>query len=130
MTSGNTKNTREGAYALIVKDDRVLAVRYASPDGRWTLPGGEVAPDETLLGALHRKLVEETGSGVLPTGDPFLLVDDFKNLHVFPCVLASWQPLQPKSDENPLEWIPLDEVGTDKWPATPRLLEAVHRDRP
>src|SRR5688572_14874161 len=52
-----------GVSGLIVRDGKVLLVRRAKPPytGRWSLPGGGVAPGETLEAAVRREVREETG---------------------------------------------------------------------
>jgi len=54
---------RHGAKALITSDAAVLLVKEHHADGTpfWTLPGGGVAPGETLAEGLHRELQEELG---------------------------------------------------------------------
>jgi 8-oxo-dGTP diphosphatase len=53
------------AAAAVVKDEggRFLLVLRARPPeaGRWTVPGGKVAPGETLADAAAREVLEETG---------------------------------------------------------------------
>jgi 8-oxo-dGTP diphosphatase len=52
---------RHGAKALISSDAAVLLVKERHADGTpfWTLPGGGIAPGETLVEALYRELREE-----------------------------------------------------------------------
>lgn len=51
---------RPAAYAIIVQDGRLLALRGRAT-GKLHLPGGGLEPGETLEQALHRELGEETG---------------------------------------------------------------------
>ncbi len=53
-----------GVVAAIELDRSVLVDRR-SDDGPWTFPGGRVEEDESVLGALHREVREETGLEVL-----------------------------------------------------------------
>jgi ADP-ribose pyrophosphatase YjhB (NUDIX family) len=52
-----------GVSGLIVRDGRVLLVRRGKEPfkGHWSLPGGGVAPGETLREAVKREMREETG---------------------------------------------------------------------
>jgi len=52
-----------GVGALVERDGKLLLVRQG---GQWMLPGGEVEPGESHLGALVRELDEETGLAVDP----------------------------------------------------------------
>lgn len=52
---------RRGVKALISTADRVLLVEESHSDGSrfWTLPGGGVEPEESVVRALTRELYEE-----------------------------------------------------------------------
>jgi 8-oxo-dGTP diphosphatase len=56
------------ASAAIVRDGRVLIVRRARnpASGVYTLPGGAVEADETLVEAVTREVREETGLEIAP----------------------------------------------------------------
>jgi 8-oxo-dGTP diphosphatase len=58
--------TRPGAYAVILKDDRVLLTFQARPQAEFQLPGGGIDPGESPLRALHREVLEETGWRIAP----------------------------------------------------------------
>lgn len=53
----------KAASACVWRGDEVLFIQRASAlgYGRWSLPGGKVEADETLIEAAHRELLEETG---------------------------------------------------------------------
>lgn len=52
--------------ALVVQDARVLLVLRRNPPqaGRWSIPGGVQKVGETLVEAVRRELIEETGLSV------------------------------------------------------------------
>lgn len=52
-----------GVGAIIFRDSAVLLAERAGPpmQGQWSLPGGVVETGETLLEALTREVLEETG---------------------------------------------------------------------
>jgi 8-oxo-dGTP pyrophosphatase MutT (NUDIX family) len=55
---------RLAAYAVCLRQDRLLLARYVSPDGaqrHWTLPGGKVEHAEDPYDAVVREVAEETG---------------------------------------------------------------------
>ena len=52
---------RPGAYAVLIRDDRVLLTFQKSPEPEFQLPGGGIDPGESPLAALHREVREETG---------------------------------------------------------------------
>ena len=50
-----------GVRALVVDDEnRICLVRHSYREG-WYLPGGGVKTGESLVGAMQRELLEETG---------------------------------------------------------------------
>lgn len=54
---------RLAAYAVCIKDGRVLLARHVPPKGEtnWTLPGGRVEHAEDPFDAVIREVAEETG---------------------------------------------------------------------
>jgi ADP-ribose pyrophosphatase YjhB (NUDIX family) len=66
----DTKRWDVGVSAVVVRDKRVLLVRYAYGNrlGQWTLPGGYAHHDETLDQAAIRELQEEAGLRGEPCG--------------------------------------------------------------
>jgi len=64
--------------AFIVRDDKVLIIResqqYNSPNkGKYDLPGGKIAPNESPEECLHREIKEETGMSII-IGEPFCTI--------------------------------------------------------
>jgi 8-oxo-dGTP diphosphatase len=61
---GRTRRQRVAAYAVILRDNRVLLSRlapYLAPTERWTLPGGGIEFGEHPRDAVVREVYEETG---------------------------------------------------------------------
>ena len=52
---------RPGAYAVLLRGDRMLATFQAEPEPEYQLPGGGIDPGEQPIAALHREVIEETG---------------------------------------------------------------------
>lgn len=63
---GRTYRRRPGAYAILLRDDRVLLTHQTDPHPEFQLPGGGIDPGESPLRALHREVFEETGWRVAP----------------------------------------------------------------
>ncbi|MDE0113592.1 MAG: NUDIX hydrolase [Albidovulum sp.] len=61
VVPGVNYKERVGAYAILPRDDLVLITHQAEPLPEFQLPGGAVDCGETLLAALHREVLEETG---------------------------------------------------------------------
>ncbi|MDQ0961743.1 8-oxo-dGTP diphosphatase [Streptomyces sp. B4I13] len=64
------KRLRVAAYAVCVRDGRLLLARSPAPDGtpEWVLPGGGMEHGEDPLDTVVRELDEETGYRVEVTG--------------------------------------------------------------
>ncbi|MEW1952018.1 NUDIX domain-containing protein [Terrabacter sp. NPDC080008] len=58
-------DTRLAAYAAIVDEEQRLLLTWWNGEGRetpcWTLPGGRVEYEESLVEAVEREVLEETG---------------------------------------------------------------------
>ncbi len=52
---------RMGAYAVLVREGRVLLTYQEEPLPEFQLPGGGLDPGESPVQALHREVFEETG---------------------------------------------------------------------
>lgn len=52
---------RPGAYAVLIRDGRVLLTHQTEPEAEFQLPGGGIDPGEGAIAALHREVMEETG---------------------------------------------------------------------
>ncbi|MDF2266881.1 NUDIX hydrolase [Streptomyces coacervatus] len=72
------RKLRVAAYAICVRDGRLLLARWIDDDGRpeWTLPGGGMEHGEDPYDTVHREVEEETGYLVEITG--LLGVDSFR----------------------------------------------------
>ncbi|MFI9251674.1 NUDIX hydrolase [Streptomyces sp. NPDC053069] len=64
------RNLRVAAYAVCVRDGRILLARSPSPDGtpEWVLPGGGMEHGEDPYDTVRREVTEETGYRIEVTG--------------------------------------------------------------
>jgi ADP-ribose pyrophosphatase YjhB (NUDIX family) len=131
---------RVAAYALVVRDDRVLLTRISARgfhSGSWTLPGGGVDHGESPRAALEREVREECGvsctvgdlldvhdlhvGGTAPSGRN----EDFHAVHlIFEAKVGDEEPRVVEVDgtTDAVEWVPLSEIVQDSRP----VLEVVH----
>ncbi|KFE35076.1 NUDIX domain-containing protein [Thioclava atlantica] len=58
---GQNYRLRPGAYAVLIRDGRVLVTHQEAPLPEFQLPGGGIDPGEGAIDALHREVREETG---------------------------------------------------------------------
>ena len=58
---GRRYRRRPGAYAVLMRQGRVLLTHQAEPWPEYQLPGGGIDPGEHPVPALHREVAEETG---------------------------------------------------------------------
>jgi ADP-ribose pyrophosphatase YjhB (NUDIX family) len=104
-----------GVGAVILDAGRVLLVRraHAPAQGEWSLPGGAVETGETLVAALQREVLEETGLVV----DVGPIVEVLDRIHLdadgrveYHFVLIDYLcsviggHLQPESDASDARW--------------------------
>lgn len=129
------RNQRLAAYALVVRAEHVLLTRISPRGfhaGSWTLPGGGVDHGESPRTALEREVAEECGvdcsvgelldvhdvhfGGTAPSGRD----EDFHGVHLIfeATVPAEGEPRVVEADgtTDAVAWVPLDEVGTPRWP--------------
>jgi len=52
---------RPGAYAILPRDGHLLLTHQAEPEPEFQLPGGGIDAGESVIPALAREIVEETG---------------------------------------------------------------------
>ncbi|MGP4051741.1 NUDIX hydrolase [Streptomyces sp. 2A115] len=121
------KELRVAAYAVCVRDGRMLLARWVARDGskRWTLPGGGMDHGEDPYDTVVREAEEETGYAVEPVallgidsmrrGYPRRLgsAADFHGLRIVYEVRVTGGELRHETDGSTdmAAWHPLDEVS-------------------
>ncbi|HTK04448.1 MAG TPA: NUDIX domain-containing protein [Candidatus Eisenbacteria bacterium] len=119
---------RPGAYALVVRERRLLMVKVRAT-GEWFLPGGGVEPGERVEEALLREVQEETGLDVTVRSlfcfkESFFYYDPekkpFHGLCLFyVCEPVSKEPLPALEGHDPDEgdpaWIEIGSLRDDEY---------------
>ena len=120
--------------AAIVRDGKILVVRRARAPahGLYTLPGGVVEVGETLVEAVAREVLEETGMTIEPVALAGFreavardAQDRVERHFVILCFAARWQAGEPVLNEelDEARWIDPAELAGLK--TTPGLAEIV-----
>jgi 8-oxo-dGTP diphosphatase len=104
--------------AVVCRGDQILLVQRANPPqaGRWSLPGGRVELGETLVAAVMREIMEETG--LVIEVDRFLeAVERISDTHHFVIldylarpVDASAEPVA-ATDAAAAQWVRRDQLA-------------------
>lgn len=58
---GQSYRLRPGAYAILLRQGRMLLTHQDGPQPEYQLPGGGIDAGEGAIAALHREVLEETG---------------------------------------------------------------------
>jgi 8-oxo-dGTP diphosphatase len=105
---------RTAAGAIVIRDDRILLVRYRDPDGGTYLvgPGGGVLEHESVADAAVRESFEETGVRVAPGA--VLLIEDILAIHFKMCKV--WLACDVVAgDVSATEGARLEEIVEARW---------------
>jgi 8-oxo-dGTP diphosphatase len=140
---------RVAAYAVILRDDRILLSRLSDALSRkpvWTLPGGGLDHGEDPRAAVVREVYEETGLDVTVGETAWVLsahrADTWRrgrnvDAHALRIVYDGWVPLdspQPRTVEvggstAEAAWLPLADVLSGALPTLPLVREALAQHR-
>lgn len=128
-----SQRTRIAAYALIIKDEKILLCRLSKElpnwEGSWTLPGGGIDFGEDPKNAVVREVFEETGLEVELGQLAFVdsIVDytgesDFHGIRIayFASVVGGELKFEETGSTDRCEWHSIDRV-----PSLP-LVDLVH----
>ena len=150
MSGGLPKRQRVAAYAVILRDGRILLSRLApsvTSEELWTLPGGGLDHGEDPRDAVVREVREETGldavvgetARVYSAHLPGVWRDGRRvDAHALRIVYDGWVPLdapEPRVlevDGSTMEaaWQPVQDVVDGRVPVVPVVLEAIADHRP
>ena len=144
------KRQRVGAYAVILRDDRILLSRLApmvTTEELWTLPGGGLDHGEDPRDAVVREIHEETGL-TAEVGDtarvysahlPSAWRDGRRiDAHALRIVYDGWVPVDAPEphvvevDGSTAEaaWVPVHDVLDGTVPVAPLVIESLRDHRP
>lgn len=112
-----------GVGAIICYQDKVLLVQRGRPpgEGLWSIPGGKVQPGETLIAAVEREILEETGVvirvGELAYHFEFIEHDVSAGLRYHYVVLdyfSEYVSGEPRAGDDAADarWVGFDEMDT------------------
>lgn len=113
-----------GVGGICIHKNKVLLVKlnYGKAKGFWMIPGGFLDQGETLLEAVKREILEETGlevdaEGVLSVRTMVRNSDNTTDLYsVIKCKLIS-KPEDLKAQESEIDqviWMPIEDCFTNK----------------
>ena len=112
-----------GVGVVVLRGDEVLLVqRGKAPNkGQWSIPGGKQRLGETVMQAVHRELLEETGvkikqAALLDVVDVIMQDDNGKIQYHYTLVdyQAEWLSGECRSgdDADAVKWISFDELNS------------------
>ena len=105
--------------AIIIEGTKLLTVQLRSADGKeyYTLPGGKQKPDELILDALKREVLEETGLDVAPKKLLFIREGFREESHriemMFVCdIIGKNEKAELSYDPNQIgtKWLSIDNI--------------------
>jgi len=112
-----------GVGVVVLRGDEVLLVqRGKAPNkGQWSIPGGKQRLGETVMQAVHRELLEETGvkikqAALLDVVDVIMPDDNGKIQYHYTLVdyQAEWLSGEGRSgdDADAVKWVSFDELNS------------------
>ena len=122
-----------GVLAVVLRGDRVLVVRRASPPmpGRWGFPGGVLELGETVAQGAMRELFEETGVKA-EAASPLTVMDTIdrdsegrvRYHYTLVAVIGHWRSGEGVAgdDADELAWLTRAEIIERGLPTAPALL--------
>ena len=122
------------AKAIIFCNDQVLVLRKSKEERLaknhhgWDFPGGGLEPDEPIMEALAREVLEETGLRVQVIGPVYIYDEVQQDRHLVIMKFACHQPegkLILSSEHESAHWYPLTNISSSALPEW--MKDEVHR---
>ncbi|WP_114808974.1 NUDIX hydrolase [Paraburkholderia kururiensis] len=111
---------KERATVICERGSRVLLVGKAG--ARWNLPGGRLKPDETLMQAASRELLEETHLAAVELHYLFAFVGTRTRHHVFLATLPSGTAAAPGREIARCRWFDVAQLERLRASAAVRVI--------
>jgi 8-oxo-dGTP diphosphatase len=108
---------KAGAVVLSRKNPLLIALLYRSKQNDWSFPKGHIEEGESMIEAMKREVMEETGLSVSLIDDDLPPID-YVNLggkhiviHMFITQSMDDAALKTEFDRDEILWIPYEEVS-------------------
>lgn len=127
--SGNVLDVVAGVvyneYGDVLVNQRTQPAQFA---GKWEFPGGKIEPDETIVDALRRELIEEIGIATVSSAPLITVTHDYSHqrvrLHVHE--VTEYTGIPRSMEGQSIRWVPPHELHSiDFLDANEPVLNAV-----
>lgn len=121
---------RKAARAMILNEKNEIAVLHVSKNNYHKLPGGGIEKDETILNALNREILEETGCKAKIYGEAGIIIEyrnTLEQIQISYCYLAK---VTKRITDPSFTKKELHEGFILKWMKMDEALKSMKKDKP
>lgn len=121
---------RKAARAIMFNEKDEIAILHVSKNNHHKLPGGGIEKDETILNALNREILEETGYKAKISGDIGIIIEyrnKFEQIQISYCYLAK---ITKRIADPSFTKKELREGFILKWMKIDEALKSMKKDKP